>query len=191
MSPRLWAATVQTHRQSVREAIMQATAELVATHGLASVSMSQVADAAGIGRATLYKYFPDIETILDTWHAEHVSAHLAQLTGLAQTVDDPGQRLETVLRAYAQIYHSRRHHGPDLSALLHRAEKVTTAQQQLTALLRDLIREAARAGAVRADTSADELAVYCVHALAAAGSLPSRAAVRRLVDVTLDGLRHP
>ncbi len=35
----------------------------------------------------------------------------------------------------------------------------------------------------------DELATYCLHALSAAGDLTSRTAVRRLVRVTLDGLR--
>lgn len=35
----------------------------------------------------------------------------------------------------------------------------------------------------------EELAALCVHALAAAASLPSGAAVRRLVDVVLAGLR--
>jgi hypothetical protein len=35
----------------------------------------------------------------------------------------------------------------------------------------------------------DELASHCLHALAAAGSLPSKSAVRRLVTVTLAGLR--
>jgi hypothetical protein len=42
---------------------------------------------------------------------------------------------------------------------------------------------------VRDDIGPDELANYCVHALTAAGSLPSTAAVRRLVTVTLAGLR--
>jgi hypothetical protein len=41
----------------------------------------------------------------------------------------------------------------------------------------------------RRDVAPDELAVYCLNALAAAGDLPSEAAVRRLVTVTLDGLR--
>jgi hypothetical protein len=30
---------------------------------------------------------------------------------------------------------------------------------------------------------------YCLHALTGAGSLPSKAAVRRLVDLTMDGLQ--
>jgi len=36
-----------------------------------------------------------------------------------------------------------------------------------------------------------ELASYCVHALAGAGAQRSKAAVRRLVSVTLGGLRPP
>jgi hypothetical protein len=42
---------------------------------------------------------------------------------------------------------------------------------------------------VRNDVPPDELAAYCLHALNAARSLPSKAAVRRLVTVTLAGLR--
>jgi hypothetical protein len=49
--------------------------------------------------------------------------------------------------------------------------------------------EAAENGNLRDDVAPDELASYCLHALAAAGSLPSEAAVRRLVTVTLAGLR--
>jgi hypothetical protein len=58
-------------------------------------------------------------------------------------------------------------------------------------LLRDVLRDAAQAGEVRDDVAPDELAAYCLHALRAAGSLPSEASVRRLVTVTLAGLRPP
>ena len=47
------------------------------------------------------------------------------------------------------------------------------------------------AGDVRDDVAPDELASYCLHALAAAGDLPSEDAGRRLVAVTLAGLRPP
>jgi hypothetical protein len=40
-------------------------------------------------------------------------------------------------------------------------------------------------------TMSDELASYALHALSAASSLTSKAAVRRLVKVTLAGLRAP
>lgn len=53
-----------------------------------------------------------------------------------------------------------------------------------------LIAECSKAGDVRDDVSAGELATYCFHALTAAGNLPSKTAVRRLVEVTLAGLRR-
>ena len=42
---------------------------------------------------------------------------------------------------------------------------------------------------MRNDVAADELASFCLHTLAAGSSLRSKAAVRRLVTVSLAGLR--
>ncbi len=53
------------------------------------------------------------------------------------------------------------------------------------------IADDAAASEVRDDVPPKELATYCVHALAAARTLPSKAAVRRLVEVTIDALRPP
>src|SRR6266508_5194875 len=82
-------------------------------------------------------------------------------------------------------------HGPELGPLLHRDETVARAQRQLLDLIRDLLIDVAKTGSLRDDVAPDELANFCVHALTAAGNLPSEAAVRRLVTVTLAGLRPP
>jgi hypothetical protein len=42
-------------------------------------------------------------------------------------------------------------------------------------MIRDLLTEGAETGDLRDDVAPDELASYCLHALAAAGSLPSKA----------------
>jgi hypothetical protein len=78
-----------------------------------------------------------------------------------------------------------------VAAVLHRSKQVTRADQQLRDMIRDLLTEAAETGDLRDDVAPDELASYCLHALTAASSLPSKAAVRRLVTVTLAGLRPP
>jgi len=189
--PKLWNDTIETHRHAVREAILDTTWALVTEHGLTSVTMSQIAEQTGIGRATLYKYFPDVEAILFAWHQRRVTGHLEHLGELRDQVGDAGERLEAVLEAYALISYHRRHHGTELAALLHRGEHVARAQQQLVDLIRDLLSEVAESGDVRDDIAPDELANYCLHALTAASSLPSKAAVRRLVKVTLAGLRPP
>ena len=190
--PRLWAQTVDTHRREVREAILDTASALVTERGLLSVTMSQIAEETGIGRATLYKYFPDVEAILRAWHERHVSAHLAHLAELRDHDGDAGQRLEGVLLAYARMcYHRERDGTEELGALLHRGEQAASAQQELLELFRDLLAEAAATNDFRDDVAPKELANYCLHALAAASSLPSEAAVRRLVAVTLAALRPP
>src|SRR5436305_10812625 len=105
--PKLWRETVAAHRREVRDAILDTTAALVAEHGLHAVTMSQIAEAAGIGRATLYKYFPDVEAILVAWHERHVAAHLAHLAEVRDKAGDAAERLKAVLEAYALISHGR------------------------------------------------------------------------------------
>jgi AcrR family transcriptional regulator len=189
--PKLWNETIEAHRHAVREAILDTTWALVTEHGLTSVTMSQIAEQTGIGRATLYKYFPDVQAILFAWHQRQVTGHLERLAELRDQAGDAGERLKAVLEAYALISHHREHHGTELAALLHRGEHVARAQQQLIELIRDLLTEVAATGDVRDDVAPAELATYCLHALTAASSLPSKAAVRRLVTVTLAGLRPP
>jgi AcrR family transcriptional regulator len=186
--PNLWNETIEAHRREVREAIMNTTAALVAEHGLRSVSMSQIAEATGTGRATLYKYFPGVEAILVAWHERQVASHLQYLTEVGGQAGSAVKRLKAVLDAYALIVYQ--HHGNELAALVHRGEHVSRAQQQLSDFIRDLLTEGAEAGDLRNDIAPDELAIYCLHALTAASSLPSKAAVHRLVTVTMAGLRH-
>jgi AcrR family transcriptional regulator len=185
--PKLCNETNAAPPAAVRDAILETTWALVDEHGLRSVTMSQIAEKTGIGRATLYKYFPDVEAILLAWHERHVTGHLEHLAEVRDQAGDARERLEAVLEAYALIEHKR--HATELAALLHRDEHVARAQQQLTDMIRDLLTEGAESGDLRDDVGPEELASYCLCALAAASSLPSKAAVRRLVTVTLAGLR--
>ncbi|HKU38421.1 MAG TPA: TetR/AcrR family transcriptional regulator [Polyangiales bacterium] len=188
--PKLWDDTIDAHRRAVRDAILDTVAKLVMEHGLSSVTMSQIAEETGIGRATLYKYFADVDEMLVAWHERQVASHLSQLHEARDHAGHSAEgRLEAVLHAYAMIMHE--HHGGQLAASLHRREHVAQAHQQLVHLLQKLIREAAAAGELRDDVSSQELATYCLHALSAAPELSSKAAVRRLVAVTLAGLRSP
>ena len=186
--PKLWTETLEEHRRAVHDATLDTTAALVREHGLASVTMSQIAVAAGIGRATLYKYFPDVEAILLAWHDRLITGHLRQLAEARDAAATPADRLEAVLEAFALIQYQ--HHDTELPvALLHRGEHVARARQQLQSLVSDLLAVGAQVGAIRSDIAPDELAGYCLHALTAAGGLPSEPAVRRLLAVTMSGLR--
>jgi AcrR family transcriptional regulator len=188
--PRIWSETIAAHRDAVRDATLDATAALVAEHGLTGVTMSQIAKESGIGRATLYKYFPDLESILAAWHERHIGGHLHHLADVAEASGgaSPSERLEAVLRAYAALTRQHRD-GSDLAALLHQGDHVVRAHAGLAEFLTALIRAAAERGEIRDDIPAGELAAYCLHALSAASGLPTQAALDRLTVVTLAGLR--
>jgi AcrR family transcriptional regulator len=53
--------------------------------------MSQIAEETSIGRATLYKYFSDVEAILIAWR-------LRQCAGTSNTSPKPGSELAMLAR---------------------------------------------------------------------------------------------
>lgn len=187
--PRLWNDTIEEHREAVRDAILDAMAGLIQQHGLSGVRMAQIAKQTGIGRSTLYKYYPDIDAILADWHQREIGHHLEHIRAIISGTSDPGEALSQALEAFG--LNLQRGHGSAGIVTLHQSEHVQRARQHLVQLVAHVIEEGVKAGAFRDDVSANELAEYCVHALTAARELSSKAAVRRLVNLTLDALRTP
>ena len=185
--PKLWNDTIEAHRTAVRDATIDITAKLAVKYGIPAVTMSLIAKETGIGRATLYKYFPDVETILFAWHERQIARHLAHIEKVAEGASGPVARLTSVLEAYAIIVHA--HHGTGFNAALHRRPGAKQAELTLHRFVSTLIAQATAAGELRADIPADELAHFALAGLAAASQLPTKAAVNRLVLLILSGLR--
>lgn len=186
--PRLWSQTIDAHRSEVRDAILDAAGALASERGPLSVTMTQIAEATGIGRATLYKYFPDVESIFVAWHGRHVAEHLEQISAVAGADSDVETRLRKVLETYARIRFRRPRN--DLAALVHHGGEHADGERQLTAVVERLLAEAVSRGRVRDDVPVSELALYCLHALTAAEGVSDETAATRLADVTLDALRR-
>jgi AcrR family transcriptional regulator len=187
--PRLWNDTIETHRREVIAAILDTTERLVEHHGLRGVTMSQIAERAGIGRATLYKYFKDVEAIFVAWHERQLDLHLESLEALGRLEAPPWERLRAVLERYAELRHE--HHGAELPLLVHGSQQLARAHARLEHMVKDLLAQAVRSGDVREDVPVGELTRYCLHALAAAGTAPSKAAARRVAVLTSSSLRPP
>ena len=186
--PKVWSDTIEAHRHQVTDTVLDSAAALVTEVGLTEVSMSAVAERSGIGRATLYRYFPTLEAILVAWHQREVDLHLAELEAVSTGSGSAVERLRAVLEAYThRIAHG--HHG-EMATALHRTQHVDAGHARLERFVTDLVTEAAAEGALRRDVAPRELALYAIHALGAARVLHSKAAAGRLVDVTLNGLRQ-
>ncbi|MFC3437094.1 TetR/AcrR family transcriptional regulator [Nocardia seriolae] len=188
--PKLWNETIESHRVQVRDAIMATTAALVFELGLRAVTMAQIAERTGIGRATLYKYFPDVESILHAWHGRRIHEHLRQLADVRDGVGDSNERLTAVLTAYAHIAQQTGNHDAELVRFLHPDPQIAEAQRQLREIVSSLIAEGVETGTLRDDIPPPELAAFCLYALAAARDAESEAAITRLVHLALSGLRH-
>jgi AcrR family transcriptional regulator len=190
--PKLWSATIEAHRQEVRTAVLEAASRLAADHGLRGVSMSRIAEQAGIGRATLYKYFTDVESILREWHDDQIAKHLEHLTSISRRKGAPERRLREVLKVYAeQGQRSAQHSGAtDIVAALHAGDRLSGPEAALKALLLTLIDAGVESGRFRNDVPSDELAVFVLSAMSSARHLSSAAALERLLDLTLQAIRR-
>jgi AcrR family transcriptional regulator len=185
--PKLWTDSVEAHRRLVHDAVIDAAAALVREQGIRAITMSHIAEKADIGRATLYKYFPDVDAILAAWHERQIGAHMHELQRIGARGRDPLASLRSVLERYALIQYE--HDGAEDVAQLHRGQHVARAQQHLYDFIASLIVGAADSGQVRKDIPAGELASYAIHALGAARTLTSKAAVHRLVAMTMASLQ--
>lgn len=190
--PQLWTETIDAHKKVVREAILTAVGDTVADAGPAAVTMSGVAGRSGIGRATLYKYFPDVETLLLAWHERIVGVHLEHVERALLPLSDGARddsahalrSLRSALEAYAQqLAHGAPGFSGELAARLHGTDHVGCAEQRLVALLAEHLRHCQGLRVVRDDVPPTELAVFCLSAMSAARTLTERAALDRLLDV--------
>lgn len=184
--PKLWSETIEEHRSAVLDSILDATGRLVHREGITGLTMTALAEASGVGRATLYKYVPDVAAAVAGWQEREIGRHLQQLRSIAH--DSPAEsRLSEALQAYARL---RRHqHGDD--GVLHLPERISPAELELTDMVRELIDEDARAGRARTDIPADDLAAFAVHAMGAAATASDHSAVDRLTAVVVGAIQGP
>ncbi len=185
--PRLWTETLQSHKKDVEEAILDAAAALAREHGITGVTMSAAAERTGVTRATLYRYFPDVGAMVGAWHQRQVQRNLAELLAARDRGRDTEEQLALVLETYARLVHEQ--HSSEVRAMAASSEASAEGYRQLTLVLEQLIIAGIRAGRLRQDVSAAELASFCVHALEAARAATTKAALRRLVAVTAGALR--
>jgi AcrR family transcriptional regulator len=171
-----WEATLDAHRSHQREVIHRAAVALATEHGVAGVGMAEVARRAGISRATLYKYFSNVEDILASYMISEVDEEHRRLRERLAAMDSPMARLRTVMTHLLTYFSSPDHrsastvigHGQFSPAV---AARVGQAMQQVHDLVSDEVVAAARQGELRSDVDADVLAEVFQHLLTAGRSL--------------------
>jgi AcrR family transcriptional regulator len=163
-----------------REAILRAADEAFSED--ADVVLDEVARRAGLGRATVYRPFPDRTALALAVAAHHLALLKSQMRG-----QEPFREL---LRRILAMQARRRPLVRLFRELPERSQRQYT--QALIALLRPAFEEAQRAGSVRRDLEPADLALlFEMHEAALVAGPAPRARTEpaeRLVRVFLDGL---
>lgn len=87
-----------------RQRIVDAAIELHGTIGPANTTISMIAERAGVQRHTLYSHFPDERSMLMACSGHSLEQDPLPDAGLWCDIADPGERLQTGLRAIYDWY---------------------------------------------------------------------------------------
>ena len=181
--------------ERARKAILDAAGELLLQRGLAAVSMDEVAERAGVSKATIYRWWPSkellaVDALYDEWAA--AQARVADTGSLRSD-------LLSLLRPWVRLL-GQRPYGRVVAALITQAQRDPAFAEEYRARFVQPRRDQARAffarAIERAEIPADtnlELAVDLLygplyHRLLHGHAPLNDRFVREVVDTVLGGL---
>lgn len=89
----VWDQSVAGHKHMLRQYIIDAMLQIVATKGVTHVSMSELAKVAKVSRQTLYNYFPDVESVLVAWVEQEADMLFQEISEKTVNLEDPLEQL--------------------------------------------------------------------------------------------------
>lgn len=134
-------------------ALLSAAARLYAEHGL-GVTYEEIAQAAGVGRATLYRHFPTRELLL----AAIMDSMLDELTAVAERLPATPDRCFALLQAAFRLQ-ERNLPLVDLVSDAVPEEHRRHSRRRLEDLFRAPLRDAQDAGLIRSDLGAGDVRI--------------------------------
>lgn len=169
-----------------RVRVMEAAREVFSERG-PEARMEEVAQRAGVGVGTLYRNFPDKETLI----AELIAESMQQMTSAAREAldaEDTWEAFEGVVRSMVGTMSKNR----AFAGALPWAEEekyLSEVREELVGVMERLMGRVQQAGMLRSDVVHEELMVLLFGLVQAAPHLTSSNGQERCVSVVLDGLR--
>jgi AcrR family transcriptional regulator len=177
-------AVKRPHRADARrnfDALLTAARDAFAENG-AGASLEDIARRAGVGIGTLYRNFPTRQDLFDSVYLGEIE----ELCEAAVRVADlpPWEALETWLQRFVGYAATKRAIFEELNR---DSEMLSKAREAMYGAGRPLFDQAQAAGAVRTDTTFDDV-LRMVSGLTGAGFV-DEAQRTRVLHLALDGLR--
>jgi AcrR family transcriptional regulator len=166
-----------------RRRVLEAAAELFATHGL-DTSVEEIAHSAGVGMGTLYRRFPTKEALIEQLVDDLLAQILAAGRRALESTDGTG--LETFLRDSASLYDTHR-------GCVSRMWTRPLPQEffvEFDHTVAELVRSAQDAGRIRADCAPSDIIVlfWAIRGIIESTGAAAPEAWQRHVDIVLVGL---
>lgn len=172
-----------------RERILDAARTLLADRGL-EASMDEVARAAGVGAATLYRRFPTKEALLDAILGDVVERFHALVVEALES-EDAFAGLALLLERAILIQLENRAFLEVLAVRLPVEPQLEKTRSRIIPLVEQLVRRAQAEGTLRADLAATDVQVLLweLGRVVESTIVCSNELWRRYLGLTLDGLR--
>jgi AcrR family transcriptional regulator len=170
-----------------RQAVLEAARSVLAARGL-DAPMDEIAAAAGVGVATVYRHFPNKTELVDAVLVHGFEA-LAQDAEAALRAPDPATAWIDFVRGAGRVL-ARDRVLVGAARSLDRPRRRPVVQR-LFDVAEQVLARARAAGAIRDDVRAEELPALLAGAGDAAnlGGRPTPDVLERYLDVIVDGLR--
>lgn len=151
-----WANVTEAYRDGQRASIATNALALLIEGGGAGLSMSALAQEAGISRPTLYRYYPDMESVL-VGVAALVAQHDESFSAQVLAESDPRGQLRAFLDAVTDPATHGHPSAVELQAALPQEGRrmVRAHEDRARGLLADILRRGVQAGDFAADIDPD------------------------------------
>jgi AcrR family transcriptional regulator len=171
-----------------RERVMAAARDAFAANG-EKATLDDIARRAGVGPGTLYRHFPDRESLLAAVYRDEIDALCAKATSLAATYP-PREALAVWLRLQFDYIKTKRGLGTAVKQILGtESDTLQICKDAMRAAVSELLVRAQDSGDVRKEVEPGDV-LRLGHAVAMATETDPGSA-DRLLGYVLDGLRPP
>lgn len=193
--PDLWADSLEAHRHLVRQRLVTAFADLAAEVPLDDITLTAVAERAGLARSAVYNYVTSKHDLLLAHTADVTRRWVDRLVreGGGTVADRLGRFVAATLRVFAEDRLAGQ--GADIPFDAEQHERLVAALRPVHHHLSALLAEGVADGSFRGDP--DELTRFVFATLegyrtsVARREVDASATASTVTDLLLDGLRGP
>lgn len=193
--PRISEATIAEHRRRTEEALLDAWGNLLREHGYGDITLTLVAERAGVVRNTVYGYFPDKEHILLAYLRREVGRFMDDATAAVDATVGARARLRALVELQARYFARNPGAGHEMAGMVapeHYAEVIdcfAPVGDLMTRIIREGIHERVFRAVDPATAARMAMALVGEYRVSLArGTVTPEAATESMLDYLLYGI---